>query len=195
MRRGLTIISGGLLAILVSAGASFASEPPCPITQSSAPRLFLQTDNLKLTVSGSLAAYPENQQDYQLDTSLIGGATSSAAARTDYSSVELRAEEELAALRIRTDGAVTPYVGAGITTVPEAEETPGLSSFEAEREAERQAYLLGAGLACNLSHTARLNLGYRYAAGNLSELSGIKPTAAELENDDHHLSFGLKLDF
>lgn len=195
MRSGLTIFPGGLLVVLLTAGATFAAEPPCPISQTSRPRLFLQTDHLQIAQPAELAESAERDVGYRLDTSLIDASPSADPQKTDNSPVELRSEQELAALRIRTDGAVTPYVGAGLTTVPEVNETPGISKFEAELESERQAYLLGAGLACDLSHSARLNLGYRYAGSNLPELSGSKPTATETDRDDHHISFGLKLDF
>jgi hypothetical protein len=195
MHRGLTIILGGLLEIPLSVGAIFAGAPPCPTTPSTLPRLFLQTDHLKTFAPSEFADSSDGPKDYVLDASLIRGAPVSDASQADHSAVELATEKDLAALRIKTDGAVTPYVGAGVTAVPEVDATPGISKFEAERESERQAYLLGAGLACDLSHSARLNLGYRYAAGNLPELSGSKPTATETDRDDHHISFGLKLDF
>lgn len=195
MKHGLTVLPGGLLLIILAAGATFASEIACPNPSTKPPRLYLQTDHLKIPALPESTDNPAAQKGYQINEALIGGVPASAPTQTDNSSVELAAEKDLAALRIKTEGAITPYVGAGVTTVPEAEETPGLSSFEAEREAERQAYLLGAGLACDLSQSTRLNLGYRYSTGNLPELSGVGLNAAEPESDDHNISFGLKLDF
>lgn len=195
MRRGLVIIPGGLLAILLSAGTLMAAEPPCPTTQTSPPRLFLQTDNLKTLPPMDLVANVSRTNTYRLDRTLVGDGGSSQPAKANSSPVELSAETDMAALHIKTDGAITPYVGAGLSSTPEPEATPGISEFEAEREADRQSYLLGAGLACDLSHSARLNLGYRYSAGNLPELSGSRLDDTGTERDDHHISFGLKLDF
>lgn len=195
MKKGLAIIPWGLLMVLLTTGTLCASEIACPTTHTTPPRLFLQTDHLKIPAPAVPTADTVGQKGYERDSSLIGDVPASATSHVDNSSVELAAEKDLAALRIKTDSAVTPYIGAGVATGPDAEETPGLSSFEAEREAERQAYLLGAGLACDLSHSARLNLGYQYSTGNLPELSGIRLNTAEPENDDHHISFGLKLDF
>jgi len=192
MRRGLMIIPGGLVVILLSFGAGFASDAPCPTSQTSRPRLFLQTDNLKTITQTGVSSDADWQKTYQLDTSLIDSVVSSSNPKADITAVELAAEKDLAALRIKTEGTITPYVGAGITATPEPEETPGISEFEAELESERQSYLLGAGLACDLSNAARLNLGYRYSAGNLPEFTDSTP---EAERDDHHISFGLKLDF
>lgn len=195
MKRGQAIIPWGLLLILLTAGTVFASETACPTPHATPPRLFLQTDHLKTSSPAGRTDNPAGPKGYQLDAALIGSATASDAAKTDNAPVALATEKDLTALHLKTDSAITPYVGAGVTTGPEAEESPGLSSFEAEREAERQAYLLGAGVGCDLSKSARLNLGYRYAAGNLPELSGTKPSTTEPESDDHHISFGLKLDF
>jgi hypothetical protein len=195
MKNGLAVFPGGLLLIMLAAGTIFASEIACPNPPTKPPRLFLQTDHLKIPAPPEPTANPAAQKGFQFNKSLIGGNPASGTTHTDNSSVELAAEKDLAALRIKTDSSVTPYVGAGVVTGPEAEETPGLSDFEADREAERQAYLLGAGLACDLSHSARLNLGYRYSTGNLPELSGLGLNPAEPASDDHHLSFGLKLDF
>lgn len=195
MKGGLVIIPWGLLVVLLTAGTAFASGAACPRPLTTPPRLFLQTDHLKIPGLNEPSDHPAGQQGYQLDTSLIGIADTAGIAKTDNAPVALTAEKDLAALRLRTDGPINPYIGAGVTAVPEAAETPGLSDFEAEREADLQAYQLGAGFACDLSHSARLNLGYRYSAGNLSELAGIKPNTAEPEESKHHLSFGLKLDF
>lgn len=195
MTRGLRFIPGVLLGIVLAAGTAFASGTACPRPSDTPPRLFLQTDHLKLPGPNEPSDHPAGQKGYQLDATLSGGVPTPASAPTDHPSVALSAEQDLAALRLKTDGPINPYVGAGVTTVPEAAETPGISGFEAGREADRQAYQLGAGLACDLSRSARLNLGYRYSAGNLSELSGIKPTYTDPEESRHHLSFGLKLDF
>lgn len=181
--------------ILLSVGIIFASETPCPTTQTNRPRLFLQTDNLKTITPTGLTSDADRQKAYQLDTSLIESVVSSSNPKADISDVELATEKDLAALRLKTDGTITPYIGAGIITAPEPEETPGISEFEAELESDRQSYLLGAGLACDLNNSARLNLGYRYSAGNLPELNGTKLATPEAEREDHHISFGLKLDF
>ncbi|HEY7746252.1 MAG TPA: hypothetical protein VIA07_07940 [Desulfuromonadales bacterium] len=195
MKNGLALIPGGLLLVLLAAGTIFASETACLTPRTSPPRLFLQTDHLKVPASPKSTGNPADQKGYQLNEALILGVPAPPTTQTGNSSVELAGEKDLAALRIKTDGAITPYVGAGVATGPDAEATPGLSEFEAEREAERQEYLLGAGLACDLSQSTRLNLGYRYSTGSLPELSGLGLNSAEPESDDHHLSFGLKLDF
>jgi hypothetical protein len=195
MKHGLVVLPGGLLLILLAAGTLFASEIACPGPPAKPPRLFLQTDHLKIPALPESTDNPVAQQGYQRNEALIRGVPASAPTQTDNSSVELAAEKDLAALRIKTDGTITPYVGAGVATGPDAEETPGLSTYEAEREAERQELLVGAGLACDLSQSTRLNLGYRYSTGNLPELSGVGLNVAEPESDDHNISFGLKLDF
>lgn len=195
MSRGRMIMFGGVLLTLLTAGVAAASDAPCPTTQQTArPRLFLQTDNLK-TVAPANFDDLEKPKAYQLDASLIGGRAAASPAKATASAVELSAETDMAAVRIKTESAITPYVGAGVSAAPEPEATPGISEFEAEREAERQSYLLGAGLACDLSHSARLNLGYRFATGNVTELSGARLDNGETDRDDHHISFGLKLDF
>lgn len=196
MRRGRIIIPGGLLMTLLAAGVVMALDAPCPTTNNAVrPRLFLQTDNLKALSLAHLGDDLERPKTYQFDPSLIDGNASVNPAKTTASAVELIAETDLAAVRIRTEGAITPYVGAGVSATPEPEATPGISEFEAEREAERQSYLIGAGLACDISHTARLNLGYRFATGNVTELSGARLDNEETDREGHHISFGLKLDF
>lgn len=195
MKGGLVIIPWGLLVVLLSAGTAFASGTACPHPRTTPSRLFLQTDHLKISRLNEPTDHPDGQQGYQLDASLIGIAPTAGTARIDNAPVALTAEKDLAALRLKTDGPINPYIGAGVTPVPEAAETPGLSDFEAERGADLQAYQLGAGFACDLSRSARINLGYRYSAGNLSELAGIQPNTTEAEESKHHLSFGLKLDF
>jgi opacity protein-like surface antigen len=195
MENGLAIIPGGLLLIMLAAGTIFASEIACPNPPTKPPRLFLQTDHLKIPAPPESTGNPAGQKGYQRNETLIRGVPAATTTQTSNSSVELAGEKDLAALRIKTEGAITPYVGAGVATGPDAEETPGLSTFEAEREAERQELLVGAGLACDLSQSTRLNLGYRYSTGNLPELPGVGLVAPEPENDDHNISFGLKLDF
>jgi len=196
MRRGLVIIPGGVLMLLLSAGATLALEAPCTTTtQPNRPHLFLQTDNLKALSPTDAGADLDIARAYQLNPSLIGSVNSSTPTRFSTPPVELSAETDIAAVRIKTESSITPYVGAGVSTAPEPEATPGISEFEAEREAERQSYLLGAGLACDLSQSARLNLGYRYATGNVTELSGARLDNTETDRDDHHISFGLKFDF
>lgn len=195
MRKGLVIIPGGLLTILLSAGAIIAAELPCPTKQTTPPRLFLQTDNLKTLPPMDLVANLNRTKTYRLDRALVGGGGSSPSGKSNASPVELSADTDMAAVHIKTDGAITPYVGAGLSAAPEPEATPGISAFEAEREADRQSYLLGAGLACDLSQSARLNLGYRYSTDKLPELSGNRLDDTGTERDDHHISFGLKLDF
>jgi hypothetical protein len=195
MKNGLAILPGGLFLIMLAAGTLFASEIACPTPPAKPPRLFLQTDHLKIPAPAESTANPADQKGYQRNEALIRGVPASTTTQTGNSSVEFAGEKDLAALRIKTEGAITPYVGAGVATGPDVEETPGLSSFEADREAERQELLVGAGLACDLSQSTRLNLGYRYSTGSLPELSGLGLNSAEPESDDHHLSFGLKLDF
>jgi hypothetical protein len=195
MKNWLVIIPGALLLIMLATGTIFATEIACPSPPAKPPRLYLQTDHLKVPAPPESTAKPADQKGYQRNEALIRGVPASTTTQTGNSSVELAEEKDLAALRIKTDGTITPYVGAGVATGPDAEETPGLSEFEAEREAERQEYLLGAGLACDLSQATRLNLGYRYSTGSLPELSGLGLNSADPESDDHHLSFGLKLDF
>jgi hypothetical protein len=196
MKHGLAVFPGSLLLIMLAAGTIFASEIACPNPLIKPPRVFLQTDHLKTPAAPEPIDNPVDQKGYRFNKSLIGGNSVFGTTQTDHTPVELAAEQDLAALRIKTDSSVTPYVGAGVATGPDAAETPGLSRYEAEREAERQEYLLGAGLACDLSQSARLNLGYRYSTGNLpEELSGLGLNPAEPASDDHHLSFGLKLDF
>lgn len=196
MKYGLAVFPGGLLLIMLAAGTLFASESACPNPLIKPPRVFLQTDHLKGPDPPESNGNSADEKGYRLNEALIGGSPVAGSTQTDKSSVELAAEQDLAALRIKNDSSVTPYVGAGVATGPDAEATPGLSRYEAEREAERQEYLLGAGLKCDLSQSARLNLGYRYSTGNLpEELSGLGLNPAEPASDDHHLSFGLKLDF
>lgn len=195
MKRGLAVMPGILLVIMLAAGSIFAAENACPSPRAALPRLLHQTDHPQVHGPSGQIDNAAGRKGYRIDASLIGGGPASGASPTDRSPVELTTEKDLAALRIKTDSAVTPYVGAGVTTGAEAEEAPGISSFEAERETERQAYMFGAGLACDLSHSARFNLGYRYSAGSLPELSGIKPNTTEPASSDHNISFGLKLDF
>jgi len=195
VKNGLVVIPGGLLLIMLAAGATFATEIACPNPRAKSQKIFLQTDHLKIPVTTESTDNLAGQKGYQLNESLIGGVVSPPSTQNDNAPVELSAEKDLAALRLKTENGVTPYVGAGLATAPDTEESPGLSRYEAEREAERQEYLLGAGFACDLNQSARLNLGYRYSTGNLPELSGTGLKSAEPENDDHKISFGLKLDF
>lgn len=196
MKYGFSIIPAAFLVFL-TAGMASATEPSsCPNPLLKPLRPFLQTDHLAISALTDTSGEVPAQGGYQLNKILIGSdPSSSAAPAANNSSVELAAEQDLAALRIKTEGNITPYVGAGISTGPEGEEAPGLSEYEAEREAERQEYLVGAGLDCELNHSTRLNLGYRYSTGNLPEFTSTGLSATEPENDDHHISFGLKLDF
>lgn len=194
MHRRLATVLFALLPSILAAGAALASGAACPVPPDGAPRQFLHAYHLQITGLPDPSALTDGGNDYQLDESLIGGSRSTESSKQDNSPVALADERDLAALQIRTDSSITPYIGAGVSTGPEDEEAPGLSSFEAAEEAERQSYQLGAGLDCELSNSARLNLGYRYSAGNLPEISGTRQNPAE-PAEDHNISFGLKLDF
>lgn len=183
MRTGLAVILGGLLVCLAS-GTSFASELTSPNPRSSS--------SLPSTVGNPT---PPAAIGYTLNESLIGRARETVE-QTENPDIEIETKKDLTAVSIKTETSFTPYVGAGVATAPEAQETPGVSDFEAAKEAERQDYRLGAGLGCELSKVARLDLGYRYSNENLTLLPSTQPGTAETDAaGDHHISVGLKMAF
>lgn len=101
-----------------------------------------------------------------------------------------------AAVRFETVSPFTPYLGAAIGPVdPDALPVGKPDSAPPENLPPTSAYLLSAGVACDLNRGAQLNLGYRYATGSLPELANPLGLASDPADDDHHISVGLKLAF
>ncbi|ALC17949.1 hypothetical protein DSOUD_3229 [Desulfuromonas soudanensis] len=99
-------------------------------------------------------------------------------------------------LRFETASPFTPYLGAAIGPSA-ADATPAgrPDSAPPENLEQSSAYLLSAGIACDLNRGARLNLGYRYATHSLPELANPLGLDSDPAGDDHHISVGLKLAF
>jgi len=190
MRKGLSIFLGMTLFFGLTAEASFAMEQICKVAPPGHVLSLLNDVQLQSPDSESSDA-----PGFALREDLVGDNLEGAA--SENPEIDIEAKDDLAAVSIKTTGALTPYVGAGITTGEDAAEAPGLDAIEAALEADRQSYKLGAGFGCELSKSARLDLGYRYSKDNLSLLPGTGAGTAvgDPVDDDHHISIGLQFDF
>jgi opacity protein-like surface antigen len=131
-----------------------------------------------------------------LDENLVGreAARKAAEGATGEGPVTTAVEEEMAAVRFRTESAVTPYVGAGLTD-PDKDEGPGTTRPVTVEEEKRKPYV-GAGIGCDLGGGSRFNLGYRYSTGTSADGTDAQPIdKTDQPPESHDFSFRLKLDF
>lgn len=91
---------------------------------------------------------------------------------------------DIAALSFVNEGAVIPYIGAGIG--------PSLQANHDPARAPILAYRLGLGFGCDLGATTRLNFGYLFRFAPELEMLGELWSA---ENEIHNISLGIQKRF
>lgn len=189
MRQYSTWWTGLLFFTLLTALPAFgAGNNNCPLPLTSAPALHYDRIEIpSLHGAEGTAEGPDTRLFSDLRVQDAPAATSSAGSA---------ATSRGAAVRFETASPFTPYLGAAIGPVePDALPVGKPDSAPPENLPPTSAYLLSAGVACQLNRGAQLNLGYRYATGSLPELANPLGLASDPADDDHHISVGLKLAF
>jgi hypothetical protein len=177
-----------LFLTLLTAWPAFGAGNSCPLPLISLPALHY--DRLQIPeIEGGTETVPEP------DVSLFTDLKAPDLPSTDFAAGSTP-KARGAAVRFETATPFTPYLGAAIGP-PATDATPAgrPDSAPPENLEQPSAYLLSAGVACQLNRGAQLNLGYRYATGSLPELANPLGLASDPASDDHHLSVGLKLAF
>lgn len=183
------LCAAGVVMSMATVGA--AADLLCPAGHRPP---FLAYTPLKLNPPEAVPPAPA-PGTYVLDEKLAGKEMKDAGAgQKEPQAVVTGVEEEMPAVRFKTETAITPYVGAGLSD-PNEEKGPG-TPRPVPVEEEKPAPYLGAGIGCDLGSSARLNLGYRYSSTDRPNTG--TPSSAEktpLPDDNHDFSLRFKLDF
>jgi hypothetical protein len=189
MRQNSTWWTGLLFLTLLTALPAFgAGNNNCPLPLTSAPALHY--DRIEIPSLDGAEGTVEGPDTGLFSDLRVPDAPSAPPA------VGPTPRSKSVSVRFETASPFTPYLGAAIGPVePDALPVGKPDSAPPENLPPTSAYLLSAGVACDLNRGAQLNLGYRYATGSLPELANPLGLASDPDDDDHHISVGLKLAF
>ena len=114
----------------------------------------------------------------------------------DTGRFNLGVKEDLAALSFENQTSATPYVGAGVG------QTGPVDKFQAtqyEQTSETglvdMEYKLGFGVDFRLDKNTGLTLGYQWDTGTTSEILGSGLGSLSPDQENQHISVGIKVDF
>ncbi len=108
----------------------------------------------------------------------------------------LGSKDNLTALTFKNQSSLTPYIGAGIGELGQGDkDQANLADQFSEKALEDLEYKVGVGMDYSLKKNTGLTLGYKWNTGSTSELleGGIGNLSPDQENQ--HISVGIKVGF